>query len=145
RMNAPQPGHVEPMPPPANVPQANVPAAEAEAVSEANPFYIHAPSPLADERSRVLKHCDSFAVFDHYGDIKPGGLGEEGLYQEGTRYLSCLLLELEGGRPFFLGSTVRDENDQLAVALTNPDLLRGSQVPVPRGTLHLAVKEFLCR
>ena len=25
------------------------------------------------------------------------------------------------GRPFFLGSTVRDENDQLSVSLTNPD------------------------
>ena len=72
----------------------------------------------------MLKHGDTFAVFDRYGDIKPGGLGEEGLYHEGTRFLSCLLLELEGGRPFFLSSTVREENDQLAVALTNPDLLR---------------------
>jgi glycogen debranching enzyme len=98
---------------------------------------------LADERTRVLKHGDTFAVFDHYGDIKPGGLGEEGLYHEGTRYLSCLLLELEGGRPFFLGSSVRDENDQLAVALTNPDLLRDGQVWLPLGTLHLAVKKFL--
>src|SRR6202044_301449 len=78
---------------------------------------------VADERTRVLKHGDMFAVFDHYGDIKPGGLGEQGLYYEGTRFLSCLLLELEGARPFFLSSTVRDENDQLAVALTNPDLL----------------------
>ena len=91
----------------------------------------------------MLKHGDTFAVFDHYGDIKPGGLGEEGLYHEGTRYLSCLLLELEGSRPFFLSSTVRDENDQLAVALTNPDLLRDGQVRVPLGTLHLSLKKFL--
>src|SRR5215831_15789002 len=88
--------------------------------AEGGPYHILAASSLADEWSRVLKHGDTFAVFDHYGDIKPGGLGEEGLYHEGTRYLSCLLLELEGGRPFFLGSNVRDENDQLAVALTNP-------------------------
>ena len=87
-------------------------------------YHILAASSLTDERSRVLKQGDTFAVFDHYGDIKPGGLGEEGLYHEGTRYLSRLLLELEGGRPFFLGSSVRDENDQLAVALTNPDLRR---------------------
>ncbi len=93
----------------------------------------------------MLKHGDTFAVFDHYGDIKPGGLGEEGLYHEGTRYLSCLLLELEGSRPFFLGSTIRDENDQLAVALTNPDMLRDGQVRFPLGTLHLAVKKFLWR
>ena len=34
-------------------------------------------------------------------------------------------------RPFFLGSTVRDENDQLSVALTNPDLLRDGRVEAP--------------
>lgn len=106
-------------------------------------YHILAASSLADERTRVLKQGDSFAVFDHYGDIKPGGLGEEGLYYQGTRFLSCLVLELEGGRPFFLSSTVRDENDQLAVALTNPDLMHDGQLRLPLGTLHLAVKKFL--
>ncbi len=109
-----------------------------------NPAYhILAASSLADERTRVLKHGDTFAVFDHYGDMKPGGMGEEGLYHEGTRFLSCVVLELEGGRPFFLSSTVRDGNDQLAVALTNPDLLRDGQVRLPLGSLHLAWKKFL--
>lgn len=112
---------------------------------EAGPYHILAASSPADERTRVLKHGDTFAVFDHYGDIKPGGLGEEGLYHEGTRFLSCLLLELEGRRPFFLSSTIRDENDQLAVALTNPDLLRDGQVRFPLGALHLALKKFLWR
>jgi glycogen debranching enzyme len=105
--------------------------------------HILAASSLADERTRVLKQGDTFAVFDHYGDIKPGGLGEEGLYYEGTRYLSCLLLELEGSRPFFLNSTVRDENDQLAVTLTNSDLLRDGSLWTPLGTLYIAVKKFL--
>ncbi len=113
--------------------------------AEGGPSHILAASSPADERRRVLKHGDTFAVFDHYGDIKPGGLGEEGLYHEGTRYLSCLLLELEGARPFFLGSTISEENDQLAVALTNPDLLSNGQVRFPLGTLHLAVKKFLWR
>ena len=116
-----------------------------ETPAEGSLDHILAASSLADERTRVLKHGDTFAVFDHYGDIKSGGLGEEGLYHEGTRYLSCLLLELEGGRPFFLSSSVRDENDQLAVALTNPDLLCDGQVRLPLGTLHLAVKKFLWR
>jgi glycogen debranching enzyme len=112
---------------------------------ETNSYHILAASCPADERTRVLKHGDTFAVFDHYGDIKPGGLGEEGLYHEGTRFLSCLLLELEGHRPFFLGSTIRDENDQLTVALTNPDLLHDGQVGLPLGALHLALKKFLWR
>ena len=63
-----------------------------ETQSGGSPSHLLAASSLTDERSRVLKHGDTFAVFDHYGDIKPGGLGKEGLYHEGTRYLSCLLL-----------------------------------------------------
>jgi glycogen debranching enzyme len=98
---------------------------------------------VTDDHTRVLKHGDTFAVFDHLGQIKPGGLGEEGLFHEGTRYLSCLLLELNGRRPFFLGSTVRDENDQLSVALTNPDEVKDGRVVVPLGTLHMAVRTLL--
>ncbi len=117
------------------------PAPEGQA--DGSVFRILAAASLADERTRVLKHADTFAVFDHYGDITHDGLGEEGIYHEGTRFLSGLLLELEGARPFFLSSTVRDENDQLAVALTNPDLLDGNQMRLPLGTLHLAVRRFL--
>jgi hypothetical protein len=35
-----------------------------------NPSHILATSCPADERTRALKHGDTFAVFDHYGDIK---------------------------------------------------------------------------
>ena len=108
-----------------------------------SPFYILATSPLADEHGLVLKHGETFAVFDHYGDVRPTGLGEEGLYHEGTRYLSCLLLALESARPMFLSSTVRQDNDLLTVDLTNPDVSRGGREAVPRGTLHLARTKFL--
>jgi glycogen debranching enzyme len=97
----------------------------------------------ADERTRVLKDDDTFAVFDHRGDITPGGLGEQGLYHHGTRHLSRFRLHLDGRRPFFLSSTVREENDQLAVALTNLDVVRDGEVCVPLGTLHLGLKKFL--
>jgi glycogen debranching enzyme len=120
-------------------------AERAKTAEEAAHYHILAASSPADERTRVLKHGDTFAVFDHYGDIKPGGLGEEGLYHGGTRFLSCLLLDLEGRRPFFLNSTVRDENDQLTVALTNPDLLRDDQVRLSLGMLQLALRKFLWR
>src|ERR1043165_6606862 len=104
---------------------------------------VVASSTVADERTRVLKHNDTFAVFDHYGDIETGGLGEEGLYHNGTRYLSGMRLEFEGGRQFVLGSTVRDENDQLAVDLTNPDIIRDGRIDVPLGTMHLERRTFL--
>src|SRR5918911_1523488 len=74
-----------------------------------DPFYILAQAPLADERSRGLKQGETFAVFDHYGDIKPAGLGEEGLYHEGTRFLSCLVLQLGRDRPLMLSSTVQED------------------------------------
>jgi glycogen debranching enzyme len=104
---------------------------------------ILATTGVMDDQTRVLKHGDTFAVFDHFGDVNPGGLGEEGLYHEGTRYLSSLLLDLEGDRPFLLSSTIRDENDQLSVALTNPDLVQDGCLRAPLGTLHLALKKFL--
>jgi glycogen debranching enzyme len=124
--------------------QATAPAPPArDGPSGKNPYYILATSPAADEHGLVLKHGDTFAVFDHFGDVKPTGLGEEGLYHEGTRYLSCLLLGLEHGRPMFLSSTVRQDNDLLTVDLTNPDISRGGRVAVPRGTLHLSRTKFL--
>jgi glycogen debranching enzyme len=105
--------------------------------------HILADSSLTSEPIRVLKHGDTFVLFDQCGDIRPAKNGEEGLYHDGTRFLSCLALELEGARPFFLSSTIRDDNDQLTVALTNPDLCREGRVYLPLGSLHLGVKKFL--
>ena len=112
---------------------------------ETGPYHILATSSRTDDRTRVLKHADTFAVFDYHGDIEPGGLGEQGLYHEGTRFLSCLSLDLEGGRPFVLNSTVRHENDQLVVVLSNPDLLSDGRIVAPFGTLCLTVRKFLWR
>ncbi len=64
---------------------------------EGDLHHVLAPSSITDDRTRVLKHGDTFAVFDHLGQIKPGGLGEEGVFHDGTRYLSRLVLE--SGRP----------------------------------------------
>jgi glycogen debranching enzyme len=108
-----------------------------------DPFYILAQSPSADEQTRVLKDGDTFAVFDRYGDVKPVGLGEEGLYHEGTRYLSALVLGLGKTRPLLLSSTVKEDNDLLAVDLTNPDVFQDGRVHVARGTLHLFRSKFL--
>lgn len=108
-----------------------------------DPFYVLATSPFADENSLVLKQGETFAVFDHCGDIKPGGLGEEGIYHGGTRFLSCLLLKLGADRPLFLSSTVKEENDLLVVDLTNPDVRQGSAIAVDRGTVHIGRTKFL--
>jgi glycogen debranching enzyme len=111
--------------------------------SPEDPFYILASASLADERARVLKHGNTFAVFDHFGDIVPAGLCEQGLYHDGTRFLSCFVLELGRDRPLFLSSTIKEQNDLLTVDLTNPDIAGSDDVVVPRGTLHIFRSKFL--
>jgi glycogen debranching enzyme len=106
-------------------------------------FYILAASSLADDRTRVLKQADTFGVFDRYGDIQPTGLGEQGLYHEGTRFLSRLEVRLEGQRPLLLSSTLREDNVLLTVDLTNPDVSLDGRVALLRDTLHLFRSKLL--
>ena len=66
-----------------------------EVISVGNQFYILATASRAAERTAVLKHDDTFAVFDYAGDIGALGAAEQGLYHEGTRYLSRFTLRVE--------------------------------------------------
>src|SRR5215831_8978398 len=120
-----------------------VPAGQSSELERDDPYYIAAPAPLAGERDRVLNQGDTFAVFDHHGDIRPVGMKEQGLFHEGTRFLSCLLLRLGRGEPLFLSSTVKEDNAVLTVDLTNPDLREGDRIALPRGTLHIFRGVFL--
>lgn len=109
--------------------------------------YILATSPLADARTHVLKHGETFGVFNRYGDIQHIGLGEQGLYHEGTRFLSRMEFNLEEGHPFLLSSTIKEDNALLAVDLTNPDRYKDDLTFLPRGTLHISRAKLLwqCR
>jgi glycogen debranching enzyme len=109
------------------------------------PRHVITTSNLVDERTLVLKHGESFAVFDHHGSIKPGGLGEEGLYHEGTRFLSRLQVRLEDQELIFLGSSVPSGSGQLAIVLTNPDFVEDAIFRLPFGTLNVAVRTVLYR
>ena len=51
-----------------------------------NDYYIRAASALTDNRTRVIKHGETFCVFDLFGDFHPVGQSEQGLYHEGTRF-----------------------------------------------------------
>jgi glycogen debranching enzyme len=100
-------------------------------------YYILASSSRVDDRTRVLKHGDTFAVLDRFGDIATVGLGELGLYRDGTRFVSRFALTIDGRRPLLLGSTVTADNARLVVDLTNPDITSDTHPSIPRGTLHL--------
>lgn len=108
-----------------------------EKVQVGEKWYILATASPADERRRVLKHNDLFAMFDRFGDIQSIGLGEEGIYLGDTCFLSHHELLIEGVRPMFLNSTVRDDNGLLVVELMNPDLNPQGAVPIMKGEMHI--------
>ncbi|MDY6859663.1 MAG: amylo-alpha-1,6-glucosidase [Pseudomonadota bacterium] len=85
-------------------------------------FFIPAAASLQERRPRTLKHGDTFAVFDHNGDVLSGPGSPEGLFHRDTRYLSHYYLTIGGERPMLLSSTLRDDNATLTCDLTNPDL-----------------------
>ena len=119
---------------------------EDELLKHQDSFYILATSTRADDRTRVLKHGETFAVFDRFGDVQPVGLNEQGLYHDGTRFLSRLEVRMGGRRPLLLSSTVKEDNDLLAVDLTNPDLAaRDGTLLLLRGQVHLFRAKFLWR
>src|SRR5579862_927551 len=97
-----------------------------EVIEVGDQYYILAKSALADDRTHVLKHGDTFAIFDRYGDIQPVGLGEQGIFHGGTRFLSKLVLQIAGKRPMLLSSTIREDNLLLSIDLSNPDLVDGN-------------------
>ena len=94
---------------------------------------------------RVLKHDDSFGVFDPGGDIHHAGLGEQGIYHEGTRFLSLLAFRLGNLEPFLLSSTIKRDNLLFTINLTNPDLYVSGAVVLRRGELHIFRTKFMCQ
>jgi len=113
-----------------------------DVIEHENEFYIRAESSLADTRTLVLLHNDTFAVFDRYGDIQPVGLGEQGLFHQGTRYLSKLEIEVSGHKPLLLSSMTSEDNLMVTVDLTNPDMELPSG-ELKRGILHIRRSKFI--
>ncbi len=115
-----------------------------EVIEVGNQFYILATASRAAERTIVLEHDDTFAVFDYTGDIGAFGPAEQGLYHEGTRFLSRFTLRLNGKRPLILSSRVKEDNELFIADLTNPDIPIGQTGQVIRRDLvHLFRSRFL--
>ncbi len=107
-----------------------------------NRFYVLATSSLADDRTRVLKWGETFAVLNRFGDVESVGLAEQGLYHRGTRFLSRLVLRMGDKVPQLLRSTIQDDNAYLTLDMMNPDVYREG-VLLPRGSVHLFRSKFL--
>lgn len=106
-------------------------------------FYVAASSSLADAATRVLKHSDTFGIFDRHGDIRPLGFEDQGLFHQGTRFVSRLKMEINGHSPLLLSSSVKDDNDLLVVDLTNPTLAQPDGSKLQSGVLHFVRHIFL--
>jgi glycogen debranching enzyme len=107
-------------------------------------FYILATASKATEQVAVLQHDDTFAVFDLHGDVGAFGVSEQGLYQEGTRYLSRFRLRISGRRPLLLSARVKDDNELFSADLTNPDMSFGDAGrELLRDLVHLFRSRFL--
>lgn len=113
------------------------PGVPEEAIRVRDEYYILATSARIDDRRRVLKHGDTFAVFDRFGDLDPFGAAARGIYHQDTRFLSRFALRLDGQRPLLLDSSIKEDNILFTVDLTNPDVRRGDEVLIPRGALHV--------
>lgn len=106
-------------------------------------WYVIATSTKTEEPARVLKQGDTFGVFDRHGDIfqadadGQGTLTQQGLYHEGTRYLSYWELKVNGQRPLLLSSMIRRDNSLLIVDMTTPDLYRSGVLLIPKGSIHI--------
>ena len=108
-------------------------------------YYVRASSALADDRTRVLKYGDTFAIFNRFGDIEPLGLSKFGLFHCECRHLSQFAVYVNGRRPLLLGSVIREDNAFLSVDLTNVDSASDGFPPLSRGTLHVFRLQFLRR
>src|SRR5690606_17656224 len=104
-------------------------------VAEANSVLV--ASPPVDNRTLVLKHGDTFAVLDQFGDMQQIGMGEQGIYHYGCRVMSQFALRLGGRRLLLLGSSVQEDNSILNVNLTNPDFEKDSHLDLPKDTIYL--------
>ncbi len=115
----------------------------ADIVRVKDQYYVRATSALADDRTRVLKYGDTFAVLNRYGDIEPLGFGQFGLFHSETRHLSRMTMQLNQQTPMLLSSTIRDDNAFLAVDMTNFDTTTRNENMLPRETIHVFRSKFL--
>jgi glycogen debranching enzyme len=112
-------------------------------VRVADEYYVRASSALVDDRTRVLKCGDTFAVLNRYGDIEDLGFSQFGLFHAESRHLSRFSMRLNQQQPLLLGSTVREDNAFLSVDVTNVDTALNADDSLPRGTVHIFRLQFL--
>lgn len=106
-------------------------------------YYISVNSNYTDDRVKILNHADTFGIFDRRGDIKKIGEEIQGIYHNGTRYISDLELRINNLSPLLLSSSVKDENEVLSVDLTNPSITDAAGNYIPKDSLYIGRSKFM--
>jgi glycogen debranching enzyme len=106
-------------------------------------FYVRATSSLADDRTRVLKFGETFAVFNRFGDIESVGTMQFGLFYREARHLSRFAFLLVGRKPLLLHSSIREDNSLLSIDATNLSVNLPDERHLPQGSIHVFRSAFL--
>ena len=109
----------------------------AAATETVSPFYIPSVATSRTRLGRTLKHGDTFVVFDASGDAQARGPASEGLFHEDTRFLSRLVLLVNGERPLLMSSAATADNEMLTADLTNADFFVDGHLTLARDEVHL--------
>src|SRR4051794_5703724 len=106
-------------------------------------YRIEATGAFREPRTRILKHGDTFAVLNDFGDIAGHGGSPDGLYHDDTRYLSQLELYLNGNRPLLLSANSGEDNALLTVDLANPDMSEADGPTLHRELIYINRRQFI--
>jgi len=108
-----------------------------------NEFYVRATSSLADDRTRVLKYGETFAVFNRFGDIESIGTMRFGLFYREARHLSRFSFYMGERKPLLLYSSICEDNSLLSVDAANLEIDEPGREHVPQGCIHVFRSAFL--
>ena len=112
--------------------------AQSPVVRPGSDFAIHGSALTSRRATHVLVNGDSFAVFEVGGDIPQTPNEHFGFFHRDTRYLSRFELKIAGATPYYLNSYASQENAQLRINLSNPDLgFSGDDIQLPRNSIQL--------
>jgi len=118
-------------------------AAATHSGDEDSQYRIEATGGFREPHNRILKHGDTFAVFNAFGDIIGSNGSPGGLYHNDTRYLSQLELRLNGDRPLLLSANPSEDNALLTVDLANSDTADADGGALHRELIYISRRQFI--
>lgn len=113
---------------------------EKEMIQTGDVFHTSPESVNSNEESFVFNHSNTFGLFDRMGNILPQGKMVQGIYHNGTRFISKLVLLINGEKPLLLSSSIKEDNDTFSIDLANP-CVEGCNIP--ETSIHISRNQFV--